>query len=288
MRFSFVILHYNSLEETVKCVDSIKCTQKGKDFKIVIVDNNSPDGSGSKLEQLFGEDELIVVLRNKQNLGFARGNNVGFNYAKYELKSDFIILQNSDTMVLQDDFQKLVTEEYASSGFAVLGPFIKTPHPPFNSNPGPTSIPGISFFKNKLLKYRLHLLFTYLHIDWFFIRLHQRKISSSMDKDDGKTRKRAYNVRLHGSFMVFSPRYIELFDGLNEKTFLFEEENLLFLRLRQNGLTSVYLPQVEIFHEEDASTNNSFKAENKKNRFIYKCKIQSAKIVINELLQNSK
>lgn len=283
MRFSFVILHYNSLQETIKCVDSIKNTQKGTDYKIVIVDNKSPDGSGKTLDNLYNQEDNMTIIHNEQNLGFACGNNVGFHYAKYKLKSDFIILQNSDTLVLQDDFQRLVLEEYETSSFAVLGPFVKTPHPPYNSNPGPDTIPNIGYFKRRLRNYRFHLFLTYLHLDGIVTNYHLKRVSSSLLKNLDKIYDRAYNVRLHGCFMVFSPIYIGRFDGLNDKTFLFGEEDLLFLRLKQNNLKSVYLPKIVIFHEEDASTDNIFKVENKKNRFLYKCKIQSIKVMIREL-----
>ena len=288
MRFSFVILHYNSLEETIKCVESIRRTQKGTDYKIVIVDNNSPDGSGKKLERQLGQEEDLVIILSEKNLGFARGNNLGFHYAKYKLKSDFIILQNADTMVLQEDFQKLVIEEFHQSGFAVLGPFIKTPHPPFNSNPGAKVIPDIDDFKKQLLKYRLHFILTYLHLDGVLTRYHLKKVEHILARNVDRINERAYNVWLHGCFWVFSKKYIDKFDGLNDKTFLFNEEPLLFLRLRQNNLVSVYLPQVVIFHQEDASTDNSVAVGNKKNRFIYKCKIQSTKVVIDEIVEYKK
>ena len=285
MRFSFVILHYNSLEETLKCVESIKHTQKGTDYRIVIVDNNSPDGTGNELERQLGQEEDVTIIHSKQNLGFARGNNLGFHYAKYELKSDFIILQNADTMVLQEEFQKLVTDEYKQSEFAVLGPLVKTPHPPFNSNPGTDKLPDIDDFKKQLLKYRLHYYLTYLHLDGILTRYHIKKVGPSLIRNIDIINHKAYNVKLHGCFLVFSPQYIKKFDGLNDKTFLFNEEPLLFIRLRQNNLISVYLPQVVIFHKEDASTSNTYSAENTKNRFIYKCKIQSTKVVIDELLK---
>lgn len=283
MRFSFVILHYNSLEETIKCVESIKLTQKGTDYKIVIVDNNSPDGSGNELERQLGQEVDVVIIHSERNLGFARGNNLGFKYAKDKLKSNFIVLQNADTRVLQESFQKIVVEEFELSGFAVLGPFVKTPHPPFNSNPGPDIIPSVGYYKKKLYKYRLHLFLTYIHVDKFFTKLHRKLAKSVTEKNIDIINSKVYNVWLHGCFMVFSPVYLAKFEGLNEKTFLFGEEDLLFLRLKRCALISVYLPQVVVFHKEDASTDNSFVEENKKNRFIYKCKIQSTKVIIEEL-----
>ena len=282
MLFSFVILHYRAVDETIKCVESIKMTQKKKNYHIVIVDNNSPDNSGQQLESLYVSEKDITILHNDNNEGFARGNNVGFKYSKYKLKADFIILQNNDTQVLQENFQELVINEYESSSFAVLGPLIKTPHPPFNSNPRSDKLPDIGRIKRRLLNYRILLLLNYLHLDCYVLNViskkNQTKVSIQFNHE-----KKLYDVCLHGSFMVFSPDYIKLFDGLNEKTFLYCEEELLYLRIISNHLKSVYLPDIIIFHKEDASTNEEFNKGLKKRRFQYHCLIQSFKVLIDEL-----
>lgn len=49
---------------------------------IVIVDNASANGTGRELQQLYQGAENIYVILNPENLGFARGNNVGFEFAK--------------------------------------------------------------------------------------------------------------------------------------------------------------------------------------------------------------
>ena len=283
MLFSFVILHYRAVDETKKCVESIINTQLNANYHIVIVDNNSPDNTGDQLDLLYKNVENITIIHNEKNEGFARGNNVGFKYSKYVLKADFIILQNNDTQILQKNFQELVLNEYNSSRFAVLGPYIKTPNPPFNSNPGADKIPDERKIRKRLFHHRLLLYFNYLYIDSLLLKIFQLFPSVESAPNIDITKNKKYNTTLHGSFLVFSPDYIKLFDGLNERTFLFGEEELLFMRIIKNNLKSVYLPDVVIFHQEDASTNAEFKGELKKRRFLYKCKIQSFKVMIDEI-----
>ena len=103
-RFAFVILHYIAIEDTKRCVYSILENCKENDVNIVIVDNASPDNSGKELEKIFKENENIKIIINKENLGFSAGNNVGFKYVKKYIKSDFIILCNNDTYLLDDKF----------------------------------------------------------------------------------------------------------------------------------------------------------------------------------------
>ena len=76
-KFVYLILHYNVIDETVKSVDSIKNNASGN-YKIIIVDNASPNGTAKDLRELYGSDKDIVLLFNDENLGFAKGNNVGF------------------------------------------------------------------------------------------------------------------------------------------------------------------------------------------------------------------
>lgn len=284
MFFAYVVLHYNVIEDTIQCVESIQLSNKGLNYAVVIVDNQSPDGSGAELDFLYESNKNIKIIHAEKNEGFARGNNIGFKYAKYTLKADFIILQNNDTKILQDNFQYLVLNEFINSRFAVLGPLIETPRKPYNSNPGPNNLDKIKSFRNERRKYLLHLFLTYLNMDNIFTKKIYRRLKPiSDDRDDIKVYTRVENVMLHGSFLIFSPTYIQLFDGLNERTFMFFEEELLFHRIQTNCLKSVYNPSIKVFHKEDASTNSLFTKENRKMRFIYRNKYNSLKVLIDEM-----
>ena len=93
INFTFVILHYYTIEDTVNCVQSIKEIETyGNNVKIVIVDNASPNRTGKLIQEKYIDDPQIHVILSSENLGFANGNNLGFEYAKKQLKSDFIIL----------------------------------------------------------------------------------------------------------------------------------------------------------------------------------------------------
>ena len=118
----FVILHYQALKETLDCVRSIK-NNIAKDYKIIIVDNLSPNNSGEQLKKQFSQDNRIVVILNRENCGFAKGNNIGYQEAK-RYDPDYIVVLNSDTVLLQSNFLVLVEEAYKKYKFDVLGPDI--------------------------------------------------------------------------------------------------------------------------------------------------------------------
>ena len=83
------------------------------------------------------------------------------------------------------------------------------------------------------------------------------------------------DVGLHGSFLVFSKEYIEKFDGLDPRTFLYFEEDILYLHMLQENLHTLYTPEVCVFHSEDASTNAVCANSRKKNEFVYKNRLAS-------------
>ena len=97
---SVIILNYNVKVRLVNCLDSIY-KNKGKDnWQIIVVDNASEDGSVEAVREKGYED--IEILRNKENLGFAAGNNVGVKKAK----APVMLFLNPDTIVVNEAIQK--------------------------------------------------------------------------------------------------------------------------------------------------------------------------------------
>ena len=109
MEISFVVLHYQDLETTNECVNNICQLKKSTDVNIVIVDNNSPNNSGLELKNTYSNSKNIHVLCNPVNEGFAKGNNLGYSYAKNELQSKIIVVMNNDVMIIQHNFIRGIT-----------------------------------------------------------------------------------------------------------------------------------------------------------------------------------
>lgn len=286
----FVILHYYTIRDTIKCVDSIKDKIGTKNYEIVIVDNHSPNKTGEKLNKLYEKDEQIHVIVNMENLGFAKGNNIGYIYAKNELNADYIVLLNNDTVLLQENFFELIIQEYTESKFAVLGPQILLPNNKIN--PILKEIPSIEIVNKQLRNIKFDYIINYLFLNKLYkksrqiaknilIKLKLKKKSQGIKDED--VNKKYENIVLHGCFLIFSKEYINLFDGLDDRTFLYREEELLAIRLKKHNLKSVYSPNLQILHNEDSSTNAITKSNRKKQIFVDKNLIHSSKILIKEL-----
>lgn len=288
LKYVFLILHYYTIDDTKKCVDSINTMCDGKNYEIVIVDNASKNNSGVELEKTYKDINNIHVIINSENLGFANGNNVGFKYIKENLTPDFIIMCNNDTWLLQNNFLDLIDKEYSISKFSVLGPKILLPNDEVNKVK--LNIPSVKKLKKELINYRLDYVSSYIHVYPFYKKVRKlitkTLILLKLKKDNKKTNDtniRYENIVLHGSFLIFSKQYIDKFDGLDDRTFLYKEEELLALRLNKNGLISVYNPEIVIFHNEDSSTNAITKSNRKKIMFVSKNMIKSIKILLKEL-----
>lgn len=79
---------------TAECIESIFDKTHGVDFEIILVDNASSDGS----KEFFKNDSRIKYIYSNENLGFGRGNNLGFEHAS----GKYIFLLNSDTLLVND------------------------------------------------------------------------------------------------------------------------------------------------------------------------------------------
>ena len=97
--FVFIILHYLAEDMTKECVKYIQNHLDMNRIRIVIVDNASSNGSGARLKQFYKDNEYCDVILNDENMGFARGNNVGYTYAKEKYDPDFMIIMNNDVSV---------------------------------------------------------------------------------------------------------------------------------------------------------------------------------------------
>ena len=119
-----VVLNYCTENFTCKCVDSF-IEKADVKINVIVVDNGSADGSGERLDQRYKDKDGVFVILNGVNLGFSKGMNVGFNYAKNVLGCNFIILSNSDITMNSENYCNRLFDDYYKYKFAVLGPLIE-------------------------------------------------------------------------------------------------------------------------------------------------------------------
>jgi GT2 family glycosyltransferase len=115
MNLSIVILNWKVKDLLRQCLLSIYRHTEGIEFEVIVVDNDSGDGS---VEMVRKEFPQAKVIDNGANLGFAAGNNPGIR----EAKGEFVLLLNPDTELTDNAFAKMMSVMRVNPDVGVLGP----------------------------------------------------------------------------------------------------------------------------------------------------------------------
>lgn len=113
LKTSIVLLTYNKLEYTKVCIESIRKYTEPGTYELIVVDNNSTDGS---VEWIKAQNDIISIF-NSENLGFPKGCNQGIEVSTGEN----ILLLNNDTIVTPSWLENLSTALYSSSNIGAVG-----------------------------------------------------------------------------------------------------------------------------------------------------------------------
>lgn len=115
-RVAIVVLNWNGINDTLKCLASLK-KQDYKNHEIIIVENGSSDESRITLQGL--NDSSVTILYNDKNLGFAGGVNTGISYA-LEHNFDAVALFNNDAVAEPTWLSSLVRELETNSSVGIV------------------------------------------------------------------------------------------------------------------------------------------------------------------------
>lgn len=277
-RWGIVILHYRNIDNTQHCVEEL--LGKKESISIVIVDNGSDDGSGEKLREKYKDADDIEVILLKNNMGFAKGNNEGYMYLK-RTGHDFIVLLNNDAYVEQENFFELIQDDYRSSGFAICGPMVldgehnityRYPQKAVHTTIMSTYLGQVTCI--------MKILLSFCGLD---VKLSEIISGRQQGTDNEYSLKRHEDVQISGCCIIFSKKYIDLFDGLNDGTFLYLEEEILLVRARNNNIKIVYNPDIKVTHIGEASTKGVIGNDRKRRRFRYRHQLRSFNVLRKEI-----
>ena len=287
-KVAYVVLHYQALDETIECIESIISKHGNGDTIIIVVDNASPNGSGLVLFEKYNDYSCVKVILNEKNLGFANGLNTGIKYLKENSFDGFFVLLNNDTALLNCGWDELIAKKYDQYNFAVLGPDILSLGGEIHSNPSrkqDITVEGIQkLITRKKLDYIKDL--TYLRPIELYVRsvikkvLNYKKEKTFVDED-------MTNVQLQGSCLILSPRYFEFYDSLYSGTFLYYEEAILRYRCEKNNLTCMYSPELKLLHKGSVSIDGTFRNRRNKEMFYLQQSRNSCETFLNDIISGN-
>ena len=291
---AFVVLHYNALNETEALINSIISRIDVERYAIIVVDNFSNNGSGDLLFSHFENNSKIDIIKTEKNLGFANGNNFGIDFCRNKYNSKFICCLNNDTLMIQKNFCKNLIREYNRSRAAVIGPRIILKNGLlYCSGRKLLSLDEYkelydSVINNKCEKPLESPNRIKAFVKKMFPRLIvlRRNIKNSFWGE--KLLLRKTDVILHGCCLIFTPVFFESLNGFDNRTFLYFEEELLYIMLKKMRMISVYNPSLKILHLEDAATKTIVKNESEMKSFVNKHLSVSLGIFIGEMENNKK
>lgn len=218
--FSIIIVNYNTRELLRACLDSIHRSSGRTQYEIIVIDNDSSDGS---IEMLRSGYRGVSIIENNDNIGFARACNQGIRASS----GRFIILLNSDTEVFPDTLEnlsKFIIEDMTGPGAGIVGCRILNPDGSLQYSAG--SFPTL--WSTVLDMFRPY---------------HERKyLLTGYDRE--------HEVDwVTGAFLVIDRKVIEDVGELDEHFFMYYEEVDLCLRAKKSGWKVIYTPRLSIIHK---------------------------------------
>ncbi len=114
MKISVIILNYNVRFFLEQCVICVQKALENVEGEIIVVDNNSSDDSCEMMKSRFPG---VLLIENKTNTGFPKGNNIGVKAAKGE----YICILNPDTVVAEDTFVKVLEFAESQTDLGIIG-----------------------------------------------------------------------------------------------------------------------------------------------------------------------
>jgi GT2 family glycosyltransferase len=232
---SVVIVNYNVVFFLEQCLNSVFAASKNLNVQIFVVDNNSVDGSINMLKENFSS---IVLIENKENVGFSKANNQAIKSAN----SPYVLLLNPDTVIEEDTFDKCIDFMNSNTNCGGLGIRMLDGKGNFlpESKRGFPS-PSVAFYKIFGLSY----LFPKSQK---FGRYHLGFLSEfEVNEVDV----------LSGAFMLLRTETLEKIGLLDEQFFMYGEDIDLSYRIKLGGYKNYYFPETKIIHYKGESTKKS-------------------------------
>lgn len=232
MQLSVIILNYNVRYFLEQCILSVQEAIGGLEAEIIVVDNNSPDDSCQMIKERFPE---VILIENKENVGFPKGNNIGVEKAKGE----YICILNPDTVVAEDTFEKILAFARTKTDLGIIGCKLIDGTGNFlpESKRGIPS-PWVAFTK-------ISGLYKMASSSNVFGRYYAGHLA---ENQTGKV------AVLVGAFMVLKRELYKEVGGFDERYFMYGEDIDFSFSVLKKGLSNYYFHETSIIHYKGEST----------------------------------
>lgn len=225
---SILIVSFNTRELTCACLRSVFEQTSSMNFEVLVVDNASADGSADAIAAEFPQ---VRLSRSPDNLGFAVANNCAAELAK----GRYLLLLNSDTVVLDGAIERLFAYAEAAQGAGVFGG--RTVFA--DGSPNPTSCWGKPTLWSEFC---------------MAIGLRNQFLGSKIFDSRGRDEARLDDVDvITGCFLMMRSELWRQLEGFDTRFFMYGEDFDLCLRAAQLGAPAQACREATIIHHGGAS-----------------------------------
>jgi len=229
---SVIIVNWNTRDMVLRLLASLstRAEESVQELELIVVDNDSSDGSVDAIRREFPSVKLVAQTENR---GFAGGVNPGIQAATQPL----VLLLNSDTQTTRASIEEAAQyiAEHPEAG--ILGPRVLNPdgsHQP-------------SCWREPSL---IWLVFGVLGLDYLkpfqFAEYGEREFTEATEVDC-----------VCGSTMMIRRDLLKVLGGLDEDYFMYFEETDLCVRARRHGMKVHHAPVGDFRHESGGSSKSA-------------------------------
>jgi len=228
---SIIIVSYNACADLVRCLESLHNGAPAIAHEILVVDNNSTDGSESAAARWSN----VRPIQTGSNLGFARANNVGIRASRGEL----LLLLNSDTSVPAGAVDRLVAAIREDDRVAVVGPRLVDDRGRAELSFGPMIGP-FSELRQKIL-----------------VRGHEHGLPFVSNLVERATRRSRFPDWVSGACLLVRRVDAEAVGLLDERYFMYAEDVDFCAALRARGRLIRFVPDATVVHSRGRSAQTA-------------------------------
>ncbi len=251
---SIIIVNFNTKDVTRACLESLKKWYTKKDsWEIIVVDNGSVDGSVEMLKEVKKNDDFfksLTLMLQKENLGFARANNLGMKRAV----GRYVLLLNSDTEVRANSIQMMqqFMDAHPRAGAATCrlelanGNMDPACHRGF-----PTPWASFAYLSGLEKLFPTSKLFSRYHMGY-----ENMDIAHEVDC-------------ISGAFFLARKEAIDVVGLLDEEYFMYAEDIDWAYRFKKQRWEIWFNPEVSILHKKKVSGRNNLLRSRKVTTEIY-------------------
>ncbi len=273
---AIVILNYNNDTDTINCVDSVLKHESFNDMKLFVVDNASSIEVYEKVKtHLQGlETDILIAdaavstglplefpdityLRNRENLGYGKGNNSALTLIEKDPSIQNVMILNNDTLFIESVVPQLVSYLEANKECGIVAPMLyerdlKT--------------------KDRECARREKNIYSFIsmmpiggHLSW----VQKKAAKSYVPLDNIREDSPIPTQLISGACFVMRKSEFKEIGYFDPATFLYFEEDIIWKKIQRRGQSAALLPMVKVVHLGANTTSKS------SSLFILKCHIDS-------------